>query len=247
MNMRLLPVAGLTGLVSIALASSAVAGGGGWPPPPGNYRQSDVSANASLFGPPTTTILPGKGGGGGGPSEFAYVSVDRGLHTFKPKSGTRLVQQSGTMLSLFAFTAGGGYTSGCWIIADTDFKVASDLSSASLSTTVPAASNCPGAPMNVSPVNGVTGKGGDGGGGGAPTTLSLTWTYKGVVSHAHDNGVLSCGSFQTTAHFDDDHASANAQGAISGASGPMTSDFSSLDKSSFDQVVKGVPADACFS
>jgi len=245
MNIRLLPIAGLTGLVSIALASSAVAGYGGWPPAPGNYRQTDVSAYASLYGPATTVTPPGKGGGGGGGSDFAYVSVDRGL---KPKSGTRLAQQSGTMLTLFGFTAGGGYTWGCWMIADTDFVVASDLSSASLSTTVPAASNCPGAPMNVSAVNGVTAKGGDGGGGGggSPTTLSILWTYKGVVSHSHDNGVQSCGSFQTTAHYDNDHATAGAQGTISGATGPMESDYSSIDKTVFNQVVKGVPADACF-
>ncbi len=245
MNMRLLPIAGLTGLVSIALASSAVAGGGGWPPAPGNYRQSDTSAFASLSGPPTTVITPGKGGGPG-PSDFAYVGVDRGLHTFKPKSGPGLVQQSGTMLTLDLFTASGGYTSGCWIIADRDFVVATDLSSASLSTTVPAASNCPGSPLNVSALNGVTGKGGGGGGGGAPVTLNLSWTYNGVISHSQDNGVLRCGSFQTTAHYDDDHASASAQGQISGATGTMTSDYSSIDKSAYDQVVNGVPADACF-
>ena len=76
-------------------------------------------------------------------SDFAYVSVDRVLHTFKPRGGAQLVQQSGTMLSLYMYSASGTSASGCWIIADSDFTVVKDLSSASLSTTVPAESNCP--------------------------------------------------------------------------------------------------------
>lgn len=246
MNMRLLPILGVTGLFSIALAGSVVAGGGGWPPAPGNYRTADTSANASLVGP--STIVCGPKGCYPQPSDFAYVTVDRGLHTFKPRGGGQLVQQSGTELDLFMYTASGPSVSGCWIIADSDFTVAKDLSSASLSTTVPGESNCPGAPLAVSATNGVTGKGGGGGGGGGtgPITLNLSWTYKGIVSHMHDDGNLTCGSFSTAAGFDADHATATSQGQITGASASLTSDYASIDQSTSRQVVKGVPVDACF-
>jgi len=245
MKMRLLPILGITGFFSIALAGSAVAGGGGWPPAPGDYRTADTAANANLVGPSTIVCYRPKGCFPQ-PSAFAYVSVDRGLHTFKPRGDARLVQQSGTMLNLFMYTASGPSVSGCWIVADSDFTVAKDLSSAALSTTVPGESNCPGTPMKVSSTNVVTAKGGGGGGGATgPITLNLSWTYKGVVSHVHDDGMLTCGSFSTKAGLDSDHATALSQGQITGAPG-LTSEYASIDHSSSRQVVKGVPVDACF-
>ena len=245
MKMRLLPILGIAGLFSVALAGSAVAGGGGggFPPAPGTYKTTDLSANASLVGPPTT--ICGPKGCGPGSSDFAFVNVDRGLHTFKPRAGETLVQQSGTMLNLSLFSVSGTSVFGCWIIADGDFIVAADLSSASLLTTVPGQSNCPGTPLAVSSTNVVTAKGG-GGGGTAPITLNVTWTFKGVVSHARDDGKLTCGSFTTKSDFDLDHASAVSQGQISGASATLTSDFASIDSSSSHQVVNGTPLDACF-
>lgn len=241
MKMRLLPALGITGLFSIALAGSAMAGG--WPAP-GTYRMTDTSANADLVGP--STIVCDPKGCGPGPSDFAFVTVDRGLHTFKPRGNVPLVQQSGTMLNLFLYTTSGTTVSGCWIIADGDFTVAEDLSSASLATTVPGESNCPGTPLAVSSTNVVTGKGG-GGGGTGPIALNLNWTYKGVVSHGRDDGLFTCGSFTTVAGQDFDHASALSQGQITGASASLTSDFASIDHSSSNQVVKGTPVDACFS
>jgi len=246
MNMRLLPIIGVTGFLSIALAGSAVAGGG-WPPAPGNYKTADLTASANLVGP--STIVCGPKGCYPQPSEFAYVNVDRGLHTFKPRGSTRLVQQSGTMLNLYLFSTSGPSVYGCWMIADSDFTVAKDLSSAALSTTVPADSNCPGTALDVSSANVVTSKGGFGGGGGggtAPITLNLSWTYNGIVSHVHDDGQMSCGSFMTVSGFDDNHATATSQGQISGASATLTSEYAGIDSSSSHQLVKGAPVDACF-
>jgi hypothetical protein len=247
MKLRLLPILGITGLFSIALAGSAVAGGGGWPPAPGTYKTKDISANASLAGPLTTICNPK--GCFPQPSEIAYVNVDRGLHTFKPRGGEILVQQSGTMLNLSLYTTSGPGVNGCWIIADSDFIVAENLSSASLLTTVPAASNCPGTPLAVSSTNVVTPKGGGGGGGGGtePITLNVSWTFKGVVSHSQDEGELVCGSFKTKSAFDLDHATATSHGQITGASSTLTADFASIDNSSSKQVVKGTPLAACFS
>ena len=247
MNMRLLPVLGMTGLLSIALAGSAVAGGGGWPPAPGTYKMTDLSASADLVGATTIVCYPPKGCFPV-PSESAYVSVDRGLHTFKPKGGKTLVQQTGTMLNFYYSNISGTFVSGCWMIADGDFTVARDLSGASLSTTVDGPSTCPGAPLAVSSTNVVTPKGGGGGGGGTPgpITLKVSWTYRGVVSHSRNDDTLTCGSFKTVAKQDSDHATATSQGDITGASATLTSQFASIDNSSGNQVVKGVPVDACF-
>jgi hypothetical protein len=154
------------------------------------------------------------------------------------------------MLNFSLFTTSGTSVGGCWMIADGDFTVAKNLSSASLSTTVQGESNCPGTPLAVSSTNVVSGKGGGGGGGGGtgPITLNLSWTYKGIVSHAQDDGTFTCGSFKTAATQESNHATATSQGQITGSSAAaLTSDFASIDDSSSKQVVKGVPVDACFS
>jgi hypothetical protein len=152
------------------------------------------------------------------------------------------------MLKVFLESPSGTFISGCWIIADSDFTVAPDLSSASLSTTVPAQSNCPGTPMNVSSTNVVTSKGGGGSGSGgtAPITLNVSWTSKGVVSHLREDGMFTCGSFTTVAGLDLDRATATSQGQITGASGTLTSEFASIERKSSHQVVNGSAVDACF-
>ena len=247
MNMRMLPILGATGLLSIALAGSAVAGGGGWPPAPGTYKTTDLSATAYLVGATTIVCYPEKGCFPQ-PSESASVSVDRGLHTFKPKGGKTLVQQTGTMLNFYYSNTSGTNVSGCWMIADADFTVAKDLSSASLVTTVAGASNCPGMPLSVSALNVVSPKGGGGDGGGTmtPITLNLSWTYRGVVSHSRNDGTLTCGSFKTAAKQDSDHASATSQGDVTGASATLTAQYAFIDNTTSNQVVKGTPVDACF-
>jgi hypothetical protein len=245
MKMRLLPVLGITGFFSVALAGSAMADS--WPPAPGTYRTTDVSAGADLVGP--TTMVCDPKGCSPRPSDFASVSVDRGLNTFKPRGDVSLVQQRGTTLTLFLYnTLSRTFVSGCWIIADSDFTIAQDLSTASLSTTVPGESNCPGRPVKVSSSNVVTSNGGVGGGGGGtgPITLNVSWTAKGVVSHLRDDAMLSCGGFTTVGGQDLDLASAVSQGQITGASASLTSEFASMDRSSSHQVVNGTPVDTCF-
>jgi hypothetical protein len=134
------------------------------------------------------------------------------------------------------------------MIADGDFTVAQDLSSASLVTTIPVEPNCPGPPVKVSAANLVSsmGVGPRGGGGTGQITLNLSWTYKGIVGHFRDDGMLKCGGFQTVGGDDFDHATASAKGQITGASAGMTSDFASIGRSSGHSIVSGTPLDACF-
>ena len=79
-----------------------------------------------------------------------------------------------------------------------------------------------------------------------PITLNLSWTYKGAVSHARNDGTLTCGSFKTAAKQDSDHASATSQGDITGASATLTAQYAYIDNTTSNQVVKGTPVDACF-
>jgi hypothetical protein len=73
---RLIPVAGILGLLTIALAGSAAAGGGGGYGSPGLSKFTDWSASASLTDPAT-------GGFYGG------LYVDRGMQSFKLKHTPR--------------------------------------------------------------------------------------------------------------------------------------------------------------
>ena len=104
----------------------------------------------------------------------------------------------------------------------------------------------PGQPLGLTPAGALDGKpGGGGGGGGSPTTIHVTWNWKGIVGHEHDAGQYACGSFKTTAGFEYDVASATSQGQFTGATGTLTDDFAAITQSANNQVISGTLPDAC--
>ena len=115
---RFLPIAGVCGLLSVVLAGTAAAGGGGYGGP-GHFRFSDTTAYAN-FGDPSAAYS-------------TSVYLDRGQLSFKAKRapGAPVIQKFGTVLNVSEYS---GTTSeyGCWIIPDSAFVVASDLSAASV-------------------------------------------------------------------------------------------------------------------
>ncbi len=125
---RLLPVGGIIGLLTLALAGSAAAGGGGGFGGPGLFMFTDWSANATAIDPTTGNF-------------YGSVFVDRGTQSFKLKHtpGAPVVERPGTVLNVSEQSG-----SGCWIIPDAAFVVASDLSGATLNIHATPDMQCPG-------------------------------------------------------------------------------------------------------
>src|SRR5256885_5463575 len=161
---RFLPIAGLCGLLSVALAGTAAAGGGGGYGGPGHFQFSDTTAYATFGDPSSGDYLTG-------------IYVDRGQLSFKLKRtpGAPVVEKPGTLLSVNEYSA---TTSeyGCWVIPDSAFVVANDLSSASVNVHATADMVCPGfyvgsATGGKPGLQSSIGYGG-GGGGEAPTPIT---------------------------------------------------------------------------
>lgn len=230
---RFLPVAGLLSVMSIALAGTATAGGGGYGGP-GKFTFSDWSANASIID--STGAFQGS------------VYVDRGAQSFRPKKKTGGVpfETNATVLSVNTPT---GY--GCWIIPDSAFVVASDLSNASLHVAADASMVCPG--LLVSGAAGgrpglqsVVGLGGGPGGGTELTAIAvnMTWTGSGALWENQSSGSSRCLSYRATNKGTFDYefaAAAGTVGDLSGASDP----YAQIAHMTQVNTANSYPAGAC--
>jgi hypothetical protein len=205
---RLLPVAGILGLLSIALAGSAAAGGGGGFGGPGLFKFSDLSANASLTDPTTGNF-------------YGSVFVDRGMQSFKLKHtpGAPVVEQPGTVLNVFVPE---GF--GCWIIPDSAFVVASDLSGATLNIHAMPGMVCPGFFVGSATGGkpGLQSALGFGGGGPPPNqitdiTVNLTWAGSGALWTNGNSGTSKCMGYVASFHGTFDYEFATATGTVGDA------------------------------
>jgi hypothetical protein len=236
---RFLPIVGVCGLLSVALAGTAAAGGGGGYGGPGHFRFSDTTATAN-FGDPYS----------GDYSTSVYL--DRGQLSFKAKRtpGAPVIQKNGTVLSVNEYSA---TTSeyGCWMIPDSAFVVAADLSSASVNVHATADMQCPG--FFVSGATG--GKPGlqssiGYGGGGEPPTLitdivvNLTWAGNGGLWKNSNSGTSKCGSYTANFHGTFDYEYATATGTVGDASG-SSDPFAQVGQSTQDSNSSTVPSGAC--
>src|SRR6266567_1959993 len=103
----------------IAVGGAALAAGGGFGSP-GTTRFSDVSASAQL------SDSTGAG---------MFISIDRGMQTFKQRgvAGPPVMVGPETVLNYDSFGADGSFIAGgCFVIPDSRFQVAADLSTATL-------------------------------------------------------------------------------------------------------------------
>jgi hypothetical protein len=234
---RFLPIAGVCGLLSVVLAGTAAAGGGYGGP--GHFRFSDTTASANLADPYA------------GYSTSVYL--DRGQLSFKAKRtpGAPVTQKFGTLLNVSEYS---GTTSeyGCWIIPDSAFVVASDLSGASVNVHATADMQCPGYFVSGATGGkpGLQSSIGYGGGGGEPPTpitdivVNLTWAGNGGLWKNSNSGTSKCGSFTANFHgtFDYEYATATGTvGDVSGSSDP----FAQVGRSTQDSNSNSVPSGAC--
>lgn len=216
---RLLPVVGILGLLSVVLAGSAAAGGSGGYGVPGKFTFTDWSANANFYDP-------------SGANYSSSVYVDRGTQSFKQKHtpGAPVVELPGTILSVNEQSAT-TQEYGCWIIPDSAFVIASDLSSASVNVHATADMQCPGFY-----VSGATGGKpqlqsaiGYGGGGPPPTRITdiivnLTWTGSGAAWNNKNSGSSKCQGYSLTFRgtFDYEYSTATGTvGDLSASSDPL--------------------------
>ena len=240
---RFLPIAGVCGLLSVVLAGTAAAGGGGGYGGPGHLRFSDTTASAN-FGDPSS----------GGYSTSVYL--DRGQLSFKAKRtpGAPVVQKNGTVLNVSEYSA---TTSefGCWVIPDSAFVVANDLSSATVNVHATADMQCPGyfvgsAAGGKPGLQSSLGDGGGGGGGGQPPTVitdvvvNLTWAGNGALWKNSNSGSSKCGSYRANFHGTFDYEYATATGTVGDASG-SSDPFAQVGQSTQDSNSNSVPSSAC--
>lgn len=237
---RLLPVAGVLGAMSIALAGSAAAGGGGGYGGPGKFTFTDTNAYASLSD---------------STGAYSSVFVDRGYQSFKQKRtpGAPVVEVYGTVLNVNESMPDGSFSFGCWLIPASAFTVASNLSSATLSVNATSDMQCPGFY-----VGGATGGKpglqssigfGGGGGGGGPAILTainanVSWSGTGAVWSQTNNGSSHCQNYNETnqASIDYDFATAtSSSGDLAGQSDP----FAQLSASTQTANSNTIPSAAC--
>lgn len=203
---RILPIATIAGVFSVALAGSAVAGGGGGGfGVPGRTSQAQHSAFAFLQDPSGNVQVNGNASGG--------VLTFKAKRTAGPPTST-----PGTMVQISVGGQNQG-AFGCWVIPDSMFTVNRDLSAAlQFRSDAPGVTPCPGfALASGFPASGVVPFGGGGGGGFiGPVSLDLTWLASSPLYDARSTSNARCGAFSgnSTMTFDDNFG-ASANGTVS--------------------------------
>jgi len=177
------------------------------------------------------------------------VDVERGNLLFRqlPPHGPPVVQQNGTELHLFVESPS-GFSGGCWIIADTDFVVARQLQGATLHTTVPPDSNCPGVPLPQGAAAGMLSPRslGEGGGLSGPLTIDVTWTPDGNSADGVGNSSTRCTPQATiTGHSAGTEVEATVSLSVSGLAGPLTGPSGVIQEVTDTQTIVGTPPDIC--
>lgn len=236
---RVLPIAGALGVLTVALATSAAAGGGGGFGGPGSFKFDDSNAYAN-FVDSTGTV-------------YSTVSVDRGMQSFKLRHtpGAPVVEQFGTVLNVIE-QSGKSFNFGCWVIPDSAFVVANDLSSASLNVHATSDLLCPGyyiggAAGGKPGLQSAFGYGGGGGGGSSlitDITVNLTWTGNGALWHNDGQQLSHCQSYTNTFHNSFDYEFSTASGSL-GALSALSDPLAQVAHSLYVTNSNSVPSTAC--
>jgi hypothetical protein len=201
---RVLAVGGGLGLLTVFLASSAAAGGGCGFGGPGRCTLTDSNASANLSD---------------STGDFVGIYVDHGYQSFKQSRtpGAPVIEQFGTVLSVYESLADGTFANGCWVIPDSSFAVGSDLSTATLNVSATPDMQCQGYYIGAA-AGGKPGRQtslGFGGGGGGYTLTSVvanvSWTGNGAKWTDLSSGSAHCQSYasSTQGSFESEYGSAS--------------------------------------
>ena len=222
---------------ALVLGVSVLAAGGGGFGSPGTTSFSDVSASAYLSDSTGATL---------------FLYVDRGVQSFKLRgvSGPPVVTGPGTVLNYSGSGPDGSFFSGCYVIPDSRFTVASNLSSATLAVDSTVETPCPG--LLLSPDAGgrpgIAGAapdaGGGGGGFGQPITANLAWTSNGAVTSFDFTNNSRC----QTAVAHANGSSQNTFAAVSGSVSLLTAvstEYAAIDRFATTEVTSSQFSDLC--
>jgi len=185
MHKRFVFASVVAALSVLALGGAVLAGGSPGFGTPGTTKFQDLNANAQLSDSNGTTV---------------FLSVDRGVQTFKLRgaAGPPITVGPETVLNYFGSSPDGTTLfSGCFVIPDSAFTVARDLSTTTLKVDPSVETPCPGflVPAGSSggpALSGVVPDGGGGGGGETPITANLVWTSNGAVTTVNDVTTFKC-------------------------------------------------------
>jgi hypothetical protein len=173
----------IVSIVSVVAMGGAVLAAGGGFGGPGTIKFQDLSASAQFTDSSGT---------------FLFLSVDRGMQTFKLRGagGTVMVGPE-TVLNYFGNDALGNSINGCFVIPDSRFTVASGLSTATLNVDPSVETPCPGflvpAGAGRPGLSGVVPNAGGGGGGGlTPITANIVWTSNGAITSSNNTSSTRC-------------------------------------------------------
>lgn len=214
---RLVLVLATAAVTSLGFVVGVVAAGG--PLPPGTYTFTNFGASATFGG----------GKGQPTPQPTFILSVNQGLNRVQGQNaqGSGTVSNS-TMVQLTMIDTVGNTTSGCFQVAPTDFKVARNLQTASLHTTLTDFNTCGGKGQPIGPLQPTASlpKAGSVGGAGLPLpiTVDVTWAGVNVVSSLQDQFSFKClGRQEQGTNIFRDSLGGSASGTITWTVDPGTS------------------------
>jgi hypothetical protein len=236
MRKRFLFVSLVAAAAMVAAGSVVLAAGGGFGQP-GTTTFKDLSASAELTDSTGT---------------FLFLSVDDGVQTFKLRgvSGPPVMTGPETVLTYFTSSPSGSFASGCFVIPDSSFRVASDLSSATLVVDPSIETPCPGMllPADGGGRPGLAGPAPDAGGGGGgfsqPITANLTWTSNGAVTNLDITTNSRCQNAVAHSVGSNTFTFTSVSGSVSPVL-DLTTQFSSIDQSSTTEVTTNTFSTAC--
>lgn len=235
MRKRLLFSAVVATLSLVALGGAALAAGGGFGSP-GTTKFRDLNASAYLTDSTGSAV---------------FISVDRGMQTFKLRgvTGPPVVVGPETVLNYSGISSDGSYFSGCLVIPDSRFTVASNLSTATLNVDPTVETPCPGflipAGAGGRPgISNIVPNAGGGGGGDLTITANLTWTSNGAVTSFTFNSTSKC----QTAVAHTVGSTTNTFASVSGTVSllvDVSAEYAAINQSDNTEVATGTFSQAC--
>lgn len=211
----------LTGSLAFAASVQAAPGpapgkGGGGFLAAGNYNFTTLRASFNLFGDPSQPQIG--------------LFVTGGPSTSQPVGGPSTASNSLSMffnISSPSGTNGGG----CVMLANpSDFTVSSDVSSASLHTTITDQTQLCGGPINLP----------------LPLQIDISWTGSGPIETSHDVSTFGCASYSQESQTSDTSNNSTATASFSALTGSFSTSQAGMGIRTQTIHAQGaVPPDSC--